>query len=108
MTDFTVTLDTVQKIFDQVMSQIHSLATNDTTAGGDSDSELQSETFTLFDNGGKGYITEEDIKVTADTYTIDSLYGDKASDLFKKYDTNKDGKLSKEEYGEMVHDPSIP
>eukprot|EP00401_Gymnodinium_catenatum_P002866 CAMPEP_0117556704 /NCGR_PEP_ID=MMETSP0784-20121206/51947_1 /TAXON_ID=39447 /ORGANISM="" /LENGTH=975 /DNA_ID=CAMNT_0005353989 /DNA_START=53 /DNA_END=2980 /DNA_ORIENTATION=+ len=100
ITEFSGTLDKVQKIFDQVMAQISQ----------ESGSEylMQYNTYTLFDVDQDGTISAKDVSDVSELYGIDAYLGDKGQELHAKYDLNQDGQIDKSEYGGFVHDPSVP
>jgi hypothetical protein len=97
---FSVTLDRVQKLFDQVMASV--------AGHGTGEEEMQQQTFNLFDVSGTGFITNQDLKDTAKLYDISALRGAKPDELVDKYDQDHDGRLDGAEFRLFVHDPSIP
>jgi len=97
---FTVTLDLVQKLFDQVMAQLNGRGANE--------EEMLNQTFALFDSNQNGYITAEDLHQVADLYSMTAFQGEKADILVKKYDEDGSGQIGKEEMRKLVNDPSIP
>jgi len=99
---FSLTLDNVQKMFDQVMSQLN------TDAREGIDEEMMHDTFTLFDVSRTGTISEEDLTNVADLYSISALQGSKPKDLVGTYDQDGDKELNRKEFALMVNDPSIP
>mmetsp|Transcript_130732 Transcript_130732/g.212844 ORF Transcript_130732/g.212844 Transcript_130732/m.212844 type:complete len:1046 (-) Transcript_130732:133-3270(-) len=99
---FSITLDKVQKIFDQIMSEL---------SGGPPEEVVDKmlyDTFSLFDVSKSGAVTLQDLEDIGEMYSIESLGGNKAKDLLTKYDQNKDKKLDKKEYKLFVDDPDIP
>jgi len=99
---FSVTLDRVQKLFDQIMARLASGASEA------SEEQLEYETFTLYDVDNSGNIKVEDLKSVAQLYGVTALKGTKPEDLLPKYDTDGDGMLDRDEYHRFVLDPSIP
>jgi hypothetical protein len=98
---FSVTIDKIQKIFDQLMEQL-------ADSGGNSDF-MRENTFNLFDTDFSGTISLKDLKKAAEVYGITALQGTKAEELHRKYDTNEDLELDKDtEYYHFVDDPSLP
>lgn len=97
---FSVTLDRVQKIFDQVMAQLAS--------GGAEQDKMEHETFHLFDTTDTGTIEVVDLQNVAKIYNIPALQGNKSDHLVKKYDDDNSGHLDKDEFMLMVHDKSVP
>lgn len=96
---FSVTIDKIQKIFDQAMQRLHGPGANE--------EEMIYQTFKLYDTHHTGFVTIEDLHQIADVYTITALSGDKAVQLLHKYDDG-DGRLSKAEFTNFIRDPSIP
>merc|ERR1719261_836640 len=70
---FSVTLDRVQKVFDQVMASMSS--------GGSNLPEMEQQTFHLFDTTNTGTIQVIDLQNVAKMYNIPALQGDKSRDL---------------------------
>lgn len=100
METFSNSLDKVQKIFDQIMSQLN--------GHGDGADPMMDATWGLFDVDGDGVISVEDLRTVAELYSINALSGSKPEDLVKDYDTNNDGVLNMPELMLMVDDPAIP
>eukprot|EP00425_Heterocapsa_triquetra_P003589 CAMPEP_0195054498 /NCGR_PEP_ID=MMETSP0448-20130528/3432_1 /TAXON_ID=66468 /ORGANISM="Heterocapsa triquestra, Strain CCMP 448" /LENGTH=864 /DNA_ID=CAMNT_0040084021 /DNA_START=202 /DNA_END=2796 /DNA_ORIENTATION=- len=99
--EFGTTMDRVQKVFDSVMQQAS------TTAGSGEELMLYN-TYTLFDTDKSGSLRADDIQSVADLYGISALAGNKASELFEKYDSDGKGGIDEDEYSLFVHDPTIP
>jgi len=97
---FTVTLDKVQKLFDQVMGQLHGKGKNE--------EEMLIQTFGLFDADDDGWVDAKDLHEVADMYQMTALQGKLPEKLVTKYDTSGEGKLSMEEMRKFVNDPAIP
>jgi hypothetical protein len=99
---FSQTIDKVQKIFDQVMSQV---------GGGSADGvreHLLYETWNIFDLTHTGGVTPNDLQQVTNLYGVTALNGNKGDEMLRKYDENKDGVLGKEEYSKFVDDPDLP
>lgn len=98
---FGTAVDLVQKLFDQVMSQIN--------GGGGPDPYMEENTYTLFalTDKAKG-ITVQDLKDVSGIYSITALQGDKAEEMHGKYDLNKDAYIDADEYEAFVLDSSMP
>jgi len=99
--EFGSTLDKVQKLFDEVMSKISPNA-------GLNEDDMISNTYSLIDTDNSGVVTADDLRSLSTLYGIPALSGHKADKLFEKYDANGQGGLGKDEYGLLVHDPSVP
>mmetsp|Transcript_54018 Transcript_54018/g.94855 ORF Transcript_54018/g.94855 Transcript_54018/m.94855 type:complete len:922 (-) Transcript_54018:297-3062(-) len=97
--EFGTTLDRVQKLFDQVMSQLN--PPPDYT-------ELIANTYNLFDATNTGEISQKDIESVAIMYGITALEGAPGKQLFLKYDTDGGGWIDIDEFSKMVQDQSIP
>mmetsp|Transcript_123817 Transcript_123817/g.361512 ORF Transcript_123817/g.361512 Transcript_123817/m.361512 type:complete len:1048 (+) Transcript_123817:69-3212(+) len=97
---FSVTLDRVQKIFDQLMQQLN--------GHGDNVEELLNETIQLFNVDNSGDISVDDLQLVAELYSITALKGEKAEELMKKYDDSGDMELQYDEMQELVQDESVP
>merc|ERR1719265_2193805 len=100
---FSTTIDLIQKIFDNIMSKV-------ATGGGSSSmkADIVFNTFAIFDVQHTGAITEQDIQDTANLYSIAALQGAKGRAMFHKYDENGDGGLDRQEYSNMMEDPTLP
>lgn len=97
---FSITLDGVQKLFDQIMGTI--------SKHGSGEEELRAETFNLFDVSNTGFVNKQDLKDVASLYDMSMLRGDKSDELVDKYDQDDDGRLNKDEFKSFVHDPKLP
>lgn len=96
---FSISLDSVQKIMDQVMS---------TGSSKGSDEDLLRETFNLFDVSNTGDLTADDLQKTGVIYSIPALQGSVADELVAKYDQDGSGAITRSEYALLVNDPKIP
>lgn len=97
---FSLTLDYVQKVFDQIMAA---------SAGKGSNSEqMEHETFHIFDTTNTGTILPLDLKRTGHVWNIPALQGNKSDDLVKRYDKDGGGDLDRDEFLQMVHDKDVP
>lgn len=96
---FSVTLDRVQKIFDQIMTQL--------TPAGPPD-EMLHHTYNLFDVSNTGSILPSDIQEVSVLYGITALEGERGRKLFRHHDVDDDGQLSKAEFKDFVASPEIP
>jgi len=98
--EFSIVLDRVQKIFDEVMEKI---------AGQEGFSEtLMGSLFAIFDTDETGYVSLKNFRHMADLYGITEFMGTKGQSLMTKYDADKDGKLSEQEFALMIKDDTIP
>lgn len=97
---FGTTMDRVQKIFDQVMTQISGVA-------GEGEDLMLHDTFNLFDMDSSGKISVADLRVLADIYSVVALGGQKGADLVEHYDVNGDGEIDKDEFPNLVDDSSV-
>lgn len=97
---FSITLDNVQKLFDQVMSAVSST--------GKGEAKLEHETFNLFDVSDTGSIGVKDLKNVAKIYSVSAFQGDKAEEMIKRHDKNGDGQIDRSEFNAFVNDPSLP
>mmetsp|Transcript_40389 Transcript_40389/g.72541 ORF Transcript_40389/g.72541 Transcript_40389/m.72541 type:complete len:892 (+) Transcript_40389:103-2778(+) len=99
--EFGTTVDRAQKIFDQITAQLDSSVGSNTQ-------DMLYDTFNIFDQSGEGLIDAAEIQLVGTAYCISSISGSKADTLVEKYDENKDGLLTHEEYAAMVFDESVP
>jgi hypothetical protein len=97
---FSVTLDRVQKTFDQIMAS--------TAPKGANAEAMLHETFHLFDTTNTGTIEVVDLQNVAKIYNIPALQGNKSDDLVKKYDQDQSGDLNKHEFTLMLDDKDVP
>lgn len=97
---FTVTIDRVQKIFDQVMARLQGQGPNE--------EEMLKETFNLFDASHTGYVSEQDLRDVGSMYGITILEGTQAATLMKKYDADGNGELLLPDLRQLIHDSAIP
>jgi len=107
LTQFSTTVDLVQKMFDQIMGQIN--------GPGDNIEYMLHNTYTLFAisssgtaEGDESGITVKDLSDVAAIYEITALQGSKSEELFTKYDANSDAVLDLNEFKQFVHDGAIP
>mmetsp|Transcript_39147 Transcript_39147/g.92102 ORF Transcript_39147/g.92102 Transcript_39147/m.92102 type:complete len:919 (+) Transcript_39147:117-2873(+) len=96
---FSVTIDKVQKLFDNLMVHFAPVA-------GDSE-ELEYDTFNLFDVDGDGIITIFDLRNVSAFYGIEALQGEKSTELVHAHDSNGNGVIDEEEFHDLVTDDSI-
>eukprot|EP00416_Gambierdiscus_australes_P032199 CAMPEP_0171085868 /NCGR_PEP_ID=MMETSP0766_2-20121228/19193_1 /TAXON_ID=439317 /ORGANISM="Gambierdiscus australes, Strain CAWD 149" /LENGTH=868 /DNA_ID=CAMNT_0011543463 /DNA_START=41 /DNA_END=2647 /DNA_ORIENTATION=- len=99
--EFGVTVDRVQKLFDQVMSKL-------SPSAGENEDEMLFNTYALIDTDNSGSVDADDLQSLVDLYGITAFRGSKAEELFDKYDADGQGGLDMDEYTLLVHDPSIP
>lgn len=97
---FSVTLDKVQKIFDDAMKSLAEAT--------DMEDIMVHNTFTLFDISNTGGVTANDLKLVAQTYKVSPLQGAKSDKLVQQYDIDGSEDLDPEEFREMVNDESVP
>jgi hypothetical protein len=97
---FSVSLDRVQRIFDEIMRRI--------SGNGDNEEEMLYHTFNLFDVSNTGYVTAADMQQVATLYSMVELQGQLAVDLVDRYDWDFDGRLQKDEMQLLVNGPQIP
>lgn len=98
---FGTTIDRVQKIFDQLMSQMSATI-------GDNADVMVYNTYLLFDTDKSGFVDAKDVRSVAQIYGIPAFSGRKAEELMKIYDADGKGGLNEQEYTLFVNDPSIP
>eukprot|EP00435_Cladocopium_sp_Y103_P018670 s495_g4.t1 len=104
--DFSTTLDKAQKIFDQVMAQLH--------GGGNNTDLMINQTWPIFDDDDSGEVSAKELQNVGQWFSISALQGDKPQSLIEKYDTSGDGQIGKKEllwqieFAKLVDDPSIP
>jgi len=96
---FGTTMDKVSTLIDQVMSQI---------AQSKGKKLVEYDTFTLFDMGGSGYVTVQDLQALGKSYGIQALDGDKSVALFTKYDQDMNERIDQAEFSRLVEDDSVP
>mmetsp|Transcript_32146 Transcript_32146/g.84904 ORF Transcript_32146/g.84904 Transcript_32146/m.84904 type:complete len:1034 (+) Transcript_32146:79-3180(+) len=100
MDTFSTSLDRVQAIFDQVMSQLH--------GGGEGSEQMLEQTFNLFDVSNTGFVTQEDLENVARLYGITALEGTKPAELIARYDLDHTRDLDRAEMAYMVEDDTVP
>jgi hypothetical protein len=99
---FSLTLDKVQKMFDQIMAQL-------SPGPKPGVKELMMhDTYTLFDVSHTGLVSEADLTEVAKIYSISALQGTKPKELMTTYDVDGDGNLNPQEFALFVDDVSIP
>lgn len=102
LTEFGTVVDKVQKMIDQVMSKV---------AAGDNaenQAKLLYNVFAIFDSHNDGKITMKEFTDVATLYGLTAVEGLKGDALFQKYNTNKDGILTKDDFSRLVADPDVP
>lgn len=97
---FSVTMDRVQKLFDQIMSHLAGRGKN-----GD---VMVQQVFGLLDASNTGHVTAEDLREVARLYRITALLGKIPEELSEKYDSSGDGGLDQGEISLLVDDESLP
>jgi hypothetical protein len=97
---FSVTLDRVQKVFDQVMASMSS--------GGSNEALMLHQTFHMFDAMNTGVVTTEGLQDVGHIYDVPALQGKKSHALVVKYDADKSGDLDHDEFLNLVHGGDIP
>merc|ERR1719487_2956448 len=97
---FSVTLDRVQRVFDQVMASMSS--------GGKNEALMMHQTFGMFDAMNTGVVTADGLKDVGHLYDIPALQGSKSEQLIKMYDLDKSGDLDHKEFLNFVHGGKIP
>merc|ERR1719265_411041 len=96
---FSITLDRVQKIFDQIMHSVgHEYGYR----------VLEQQTFPIFDFNHDGLVEASDLHNVGAVYDVPVLKGNKSNDLVKKYDEDHTGGLNRQEFAHFVKDPSVP
>lgn len=98
--EFSQTLDKAQKIFDQVMTQLNQDA-------GKNEEEMLEQCMPLFDTENDGSIQTEDLENIGEWYAVSALTGSKPAELLKKYDSNGDGTIERDDFVKLVNDQSI-
>lgn len=97
---FGTSIDIVQKMFDQIMSEMN-------PESGDPE-YMRHNTYTLFAVTDPTVgITVQDLKDVADIYSISALQGAKGEQMHLKYDANKDAVIDEKEYMAFVEDGTI-
>jgi len=98
---FSTTIDTVEKLLDQIMAQ--------SGAGGENAEDMEYNTYNLFavSDKDKG-ISVQDLQDVAQIYDISCMQGSKAEEVHGKYDANQDAVLDASEYSLFTQDPSVP
>jgi len=96
---FGTTMDRVQKIFDQI--------TSDLGSGGDGFDTMLYETWGLFDLEARGNVSVQNLKDLGSLYAIQALSGTKPQELLDKYDQDGNGVLTSDELPALVQDDSL-
>lgn len=96
---FTLTLDTVQQIIDQMMVRLKGPGANEDI--------MLHHTYSLFDVSNTGNVSAADLDDVASIYGISLLQAEKGSELFKKYDANEDHSLDHDELRLLSRDDSV-
>jgi hypothetical protein len=97
---FSVSLDRVQKAFDQVMASMSS--------GGANEALMLHQTFHMFDSMNTGVVSVDGLQDVAKLYDVPALQGNKSVMIVKKYDADKSGDLDHKEFLNLVHGGDIP
>jgi hypothetical protein len=97
---FSVTLDRVQKVFDQVMASM--------AGKGPNEALMMHQTFHMFDAMNTGAVTVDGLMDVGHLYDIPALQGSKSAMIIKKYDRDHSGDLDHEEFLMFVHGGDIP
>eukprot|EP00425_Heterocapsa_triquetra_P013960 CAMPEP_0195127958 /NCGR_PEP_ID=MMETSP0448-20130528/138174_1 /TAXON_ID=66468 /ORGANISM="Heterocapsa triquestra, Strain CCMP 448" /LENGTH=1027 /DNA_ID=CAMNT_0040165737 /DNA_START=32 /DNA_END=3115 /DNA_ORIENTATION=- len=97
---FSTSMDRVQDIFDQVMSQLN--------GHGEGSDEMLFQTFNLFDVSNTGSVTQEDLENVANLYGINALEGSKPQELMQRYDRDNSSGLDRDEMALLVEDETVP
>merc|ERR1719217_48395 len=97
---FSVTLDRVQKVFDQVMASM--------SGKGPNEALMMHQTFHMFDAMNTGAVTVDGLIDVGHLYDIPALQGSKSAAIIKKYDRDHSGDLNHEEFLMFVHGGDIP
>jgi hypothetical protein len=97
---FSVTLDRVQKVFDQVMASL--------AGKGPNEALMMHQTFGMFDAMNTGAVTVDGLIDVGHLYDIPALQGSKSEMLIKKYDRDHSGDLDHHEFLMFVHGGDIP
>jgi hypothetical protein len=98
--EFSIVIDRVQQIIDGIMARI--------AGPGPPNEVLLHHVFHVFDTDESGSVNQTDITKTSILYGITALQHLKGEQLLRKYDSNNDKKLSKQEFSLMLGDSSIP
>jgi len=98
--EFTLALDTAQKILGQVMSKASSSKGQHAA--------IMLETFNVFDSFETGFISLEDLHSVSVMYGIGQLSDHKMQTLFSTHDVNGDGRISRKEFRHLVGDATVP
>lgn len=96
---FSLTLDFVQQLFDEILSQ--------NTEGRVGEDLMIGDTFTLFDVSGTGFVSVEDMRNVSSLYSISALQGLKSAQIVESLDSDGDGRLSQAEFGAITHDDKM-
>eukprot|EP00928_Gymnodinium_smaydae_P071039 TRINITY_DN54724_c0_g1_i1.p1 TRINITY_DN54724_c0_g1~~TRINITY_DN54724_c0_g1_i1.p1 ORF type:complete len:1020 (-),score=238.14 TRINITY_DN54724_c0_g1_i1:119-3178(-) len=98
---FGTTVDTVEKMMDQMMAQAG--------MGGENAEYMEDNTYSLFaiTDAEKGIMVQDLVDVSG-IYSITALQGKKAEEVHLKYDVNQDASIDKAEFSELVQDSSMP
>jgi len=97
---FSMTIDKVQKIFDQIMKQI--------AGPPEGKDDVVYNTYTLFDLDNSGEVTLDNLIEVGSMYGITALSANKCQVLLERYDYDNSGTLNSDEYSDMIDDPDIP
>mmetsp|Transcript_43922 Transcript_43922/g.76514 ORF Transcript_43922/g.76514 Transcript_43922/m.76514 type:complete len:1009 (+) Transcript_43922:68-3094(+) len=97
---FSMTIDKVQKIFDQIMKQI--------AGPPEGKEDVVYNTYTLFDLDNSGEVTLDNLIEVGSMYGITALSANKCQVLLERYDYDNSGTLNSDEYSDMIDDPDIP
>jgi hypothetical protein len=97
---FSITLDRVQKVFDQVMASL--------SGGGSNEALMMHQTFHMFDAMNTGAVTVAGLQDVAHLYDVPALQGSKSEHIVKKFDADKSGDLNHEEFTKFIHSGDVP
>mmetsp|Transcript_41306 Transcript_41306/g.119519 ORF Transcript_41306/g.119519 Transcript_41306/m.119519 type:complete len:1046 (+) Transcript_41306:156-3293(+) len=99
---FSVTLDRVQKLFDQTMARLH--------GHGDNREAVLEEVFDLFDANKDGYVGAAELRDVSELYSITELQGNFSEELVAVYGegSGSENLLEVSRLGRLLDDPAVP